>query len=97
MDFSRPEYWSGEPFPSSRDLPNPGIELRSPTLQADSIPAEPQGSPYLNLKKKKIKNDSSTQNIQCYHRNTRIAVVKKTENVKCWQASGTTRVFMQCW
>ena len=55
MEFSRPEYWSGEPFPSPRDLPNPGIELRSPTLQADSIPAEPQGSPYLNLKKKKLK------------------------------------------
>ena len=32
-------------FPFSRDLPNPGIELRSPTLQADSLPAEPQGKP----------------------------------------------------
>ena len=49
MEFSRPEYWSGEPFPSPGDLPNPGIEPRSPTLQADSLPAEPQishqGSP----------------------------------------------------
>ena len=43
MEFSRPEYWSGEPFPSPGDLPNPGIEPRSPTLQADSSPAEPQG------------------------------------------------------
>ena len=41
MEFSRPEYWSGQPFPSPGDLPNPGIEPRSPTLQADSLPAEP--------------------------------------------------------
>ena len=45
MEFSRPEYWSGWPFPSPGDLPNPGIEPRSPTLQADSLPAEPQGKP----------------------------------------------------
>ena len=45
MEFSRPEYWIGEPFPSPGDLPNPGIEPRSPTLQADSLPAEPQGKP----------------------------------------------------
>ena len=45
MEFSRPEYWSGEPFPSPGDLPNPGIEPRSPALQADSLPAEPQGKP----------------------------------------------------
>ena len=43
MEFSRPEYWGGNPFPSPGDLPNPGIEPRSPTLQADSLPAEPQG------------------------------------------------------
>ena len=42
MEFSRPEYWSGYPFPSGEDLLNPGIELRSPALQADS---EPQGKP----------------------------------------------------
>ena len=44
MEFSRPEYWSG-PFPSPEDLPNPGIEPRSPALQVDSLPAEPQGKP----------------------------------------------------
>ena len=42
MEFSRPEYWSGQLFPSPRDLPNPGIKPWSPTLQADSLPAEPQ-------------------------------------------------------
>ena len=45
MGFSRPEHWSGEPFPSPGDLPNPGIEPRSPALQADSLPAEPPGKP----------------------------------------------------
>ena len=45
MEFSRLEYWSGLPFPSPRDLPNPGIEPRSPSLQADSSPAEPTGKP----------------------------------------------------
>ena len=45
MKFSRPEYWSGLPFPSPGDLPNPGIKPRSPTLQADSLPAEPPGKP----------------------------------------------------
>ena len=45
MEFSRPEYWSGLPFPSPGDLPNPGIELKSPTLRVDSLPAEPPGKP----------------------------------------------------
>ena len=48
MEFSRPEYWSVLPFPSPGDLPNPGIEPRSPTLQADSLPAEPPGKPFVN-------------------------------------------------
>ena len=39
------EYWSGKPIPSPGDLPNPGIELGSPTLQADSLPAELPGKP----------------------------------------------------
>ena len=43
MGFSRQEHWKGRPFPSPGDLPNPGIEPRSPTLQAGSLPAEPQG------------------------------------------------------
>ena len=45
MGFSRPEHWSGWPFPSPGDLPNPGIKPRSPTLQSGSLPAEPQGKP----------------------------------------------------
>ena len=45
MGFSRQEYWSGLSFPSPGDLPNPGIEPGSPTLQAETLPSEPQGSP----------------------------------------------------
>ena len=41
MGFSRQEYWSGLPFPSPRDLPDPSIKLGSPALQADSLPSEP--------------------------------------------------------
>ena len=41
--FSRQEYWSGLPFPSPGDLPDLGIEPRSPTLQADALTAEPPG------------------------------------------------------
>ena len=43
MRFSRQEYCSGLPFPSPGDLPNPGIEPGSPTLQADALPSEPPG------------------------------------------------------
>ena len=45
MESSRQEYWSGLPFPSPGDLPNPGIKPRSPILQADSLPFEPPGKP----------------------------------------------------
>ena len=45
MGFSRQEYWSGLPFPSPGDLPNPGIEPRSPVLQTDTLPSEPLGKP----------------------------------------------------
>ena len=45
MRFSRQRYWSGFPFPSPGDLPNPGIEPWSPALQADSLPTELQGKP----------------------------------------------------
>ena len=41
MGFSRQEYWSGLPFPSPGDLPDPGIEPRSPSLHADALTSEP--------------------------------------------------------
>ena len=55
MDYSPPgssiygilqeEYWSGLPIPSPGDLPDPGIEPKSPTLQADALTSEPPGKP----------------------------------------------------
>ena len=49
MGFSRQGYWSGLPCPSPGDLPDPGIEPRSPALQADSSPFEPPGKPLLDI------------------------------------------------
>ena len=46
MGFSRQKCWSGLPFASPEDLPDPGIEPRSPTLQADALPSEPPGKPH---------------------------------------------------
>ena len=45
MEFSRQEYWNGLPFPSPGDLPDSGIELRSPALQVDALPSKPSGKP----------------------------------------------------
>ena len=49
MGFSRQEYWSGLPFPSLGNLPNPGIEPRFPALQADSLPSVLPGKPIIML------------------------------------------------
>ena len=45
MGFSRQEYWSGLPFPSPGDLPDPGIKPGSPALEADALTSEPPGKP----------------------------------------------------
>ena len=47
MGFSRQEYWSGFPFPSPGDVPNPGIKSRSPALQTDPLPSESPGKPLI--------------------------------------------------
>ena len=49
MGFSRQVCWSGLPFPSPGDLPDPGIEPGSPTLQADALSSEPSGKPVFML------------------------------------------------
>ena len=49
MGFPRQEYWSGLPFPSPGDLPDPGIGPKSPGLQVDSLPSEPPGKPNLGV------------------------------------------------
>ena len=49
MGFSRQEYWSGLPFPSPGDLPNPRFEPKSPSLKADFLPSELPGNPYFYI------------------------------------------------
>ena len=49
LGFSRQEYWSGLPFPSPGDLPDPGMNLESPAVQADSSPTNPPGKPQITL------------------------------------------------
>ena len=55
-EFSREEYWSGLPFPSPGDLPDPWIESRYPTLRADALPSELSGKPLFHAKMGSIKD-----------------------------------------
>jgi len=59
MGSSRQEYWSGLPFPSPGDLPDPRIKPRSPALKADGLPSEPPGKP--NERKECLKTQSGTR------------------------------------
>ena len=70
-----PMDWSGQPFPSPGDLPNPGIEPRSPALQADSLPAEPTGKPskyfmYLFIYLTVLNLSCSMQDVELWHGNS---------------------------
>ena len=72
MGFSRQEYWSGLPFPSPGDLPNPGIEPRSPTLEAGALTSEPPGTvtrrvPSAKSKRLDIPQDKSPLFLQQAH------------------------------
>ena len=49
VEFSKQEHWRGLPFPSLGNLPNPGIELQSPTLRTNSLPSEPYITLYIFL------------------------------------------------
>ena len=49
MGLSRQEHWNGLPFPSPWYLPNPGIEPRSPELQAGALTSKPPGKPSLSV------------------------------------------------
>ena len=56
MEFYRQEYWSGLPFPSPGDLPNPGIKPQSPALQTEALLSEPPG-----IRKGKVNRGESNQ------------------------------------
>ena len=60
MGFSRQEYWSGLPFPSPGDLPDPEIEPGSPALQADSLPFEPPRWALESFYSNKLPGDAAT-------------------------------------
>ena len=60
MGFSRQEYWSGLPFPSPGDLPNPGIEPRSPALQADALTSVMEAT---KKEKKKLGADENNKTV----------------------------------
>ena len=60
MGFFRQEYWSGLPFPSLGNLPNPGIKLRPPALQADSLLSEPLGKVEKKEKKSEVAQSCPT-------------------------------------
>ena len=69
MELSRPEHWSGSLFPSPGDLPNLGIKLRSPALQADSLLSEPPGKPRghkpcQNLKEPMVGNRNNNSKLE---------------------------------
>ena len=58
-----PEYWNGQPFPSPEDLPNPRMEPMSPTLRADSLPAEPLGNPKSESESHSVMSNSMRINL----------------------------------
>ena len=62
MGFPRQEYWSGLPFSSPGDLPDPGIKPGSPALQADALTSEPPGKPTFVGSSKKQENSGKTSN-----------------------------------
>ena len=63
MEVSRQYYWSGLPFPSPEDLPDPGIEPRFPALGTDALPSEPPGKPQSNYTP--VKNKFSSVQFSC--------------------------------
>ena len=95
MEFSRPEYWSGWPFPSPGNLPNPGIEPRSPTLQADSLPAEPPGKPKntgvgsLSLQQQIFLTQESNWGLLCRRRILYQLSYQRSPEKQDWPASPT--------
>ena len=82
-EFSRSEYWSGEPVPSPWDLPNLGIEPRCPTLQVDSLPSEPLGkSSMAQVKGKKQMKEIQKKNLETSLNNCVFYVAKLPSQIK---------------
>ena len=73
LGFSRQEYWSGLPFPSPGDLPDPGIEPGSLALEADALTSEPPGKIFIKVL---LKNSKSIK----FYTNLILSVFKATYN-----------------
>ena len=82
MGFSRQEYWSGLPFPSPGDLPKPGIEPRSPTLQADALTSEPPGKPKTPINRWK----PPTKSFFCFHMEGNFWIIHLTVYKWAWRS-----------
>ena len=76
MEFFRQEFWSGLPFPSRGDLPDPGIKPRSPALQTDSLPSELPGRPDFTLYPKAI----LVKTVEYWCESMHVEQWKRTEN-----------------
>ena len=106
LEFSRQEYWIGQPFPSPGDLPNPGIEPRSPTLQADSLPSEPPVKPVKldkdflksyfnvlkNLKRKHEQNEDRNEKYFCKNQMDPMKMKIIKSEMKCSPGQFTSRL-----
>ena len=77
MEFSRPEYWSWWPFPPPGDLSNPGMEPRSPALQADFLLCEPPGAP--TVKKSECQRIDAFE-LWCWRRLLRVPWTARRSN-----------------
>ena len=87
MVFSRPEYWSGWPFPSPGDFPNPGIESRSPTLQVDSLPAEQPRKPRISQIVKGILNGCVIDSSRVLRTPNKIPKQIKSKRKTCFKST----------
>jgi len=107
MRFSRQEYWGGSLFPTPGDLPDPGIEPGSPTLQADSLPPKPLGKPWsgnqdptcctVQPKSKKRKRINRGQNQRGISRSYFVEVTKKEEKKNLRLGLGTLYLSARRW
>ena len=86
MEFSRQYYWSGLPFPSPADLPNPGIKPGSPAREADALPSEPPGRSKKSLLMK-VKEENEKVGLKLNIQKTKIMV---SGPITSWEIDGET-------
>ena len=89
MGFSRQEYWNGLPFRNPGDLPDPGIEARSPAFQADALTSEPPGKP---SKGTSLGGEDPLEKEMTTHSSTLVWKIPWTEEPGRLQTMGSQRV-----